>query len=122
MGDAGVVDEHVDPAKSTDHRVNGALHGIRPRDVALKGKAALIPAVKARHGRLSGLLVHIQHRDVGAVFDGQRGNGGADTHASPSDHRDFVAQLVASHALRAAPRRVLVRGSIRSRTPSPTRL
>ena len=91
LGDAGVVDQHVDPAELRDHLVDGRLAGRLVGDVA--GVAAMRVAEFARGSR-RGVAVEVENDRPAAVQREEPRRGPADTacRGRTSDNADLVCE------------------------------
>src|SRR5439155_14256544 len=84
-GDAGVVDDDVEPAPARVSRCDRALHVIHARDV---GDESHRRGADLAGGRLDRRLVQVDERDAGAVGDEPPRNRQPDSAGAPGYQRD----------------------------------
>ena len=95
-GDAGVVDQHVDPAELVDHALHGGLGGGRVDDVAADAhRAGTVGELEPAGSLLSGGLVEVEDRDGGALAREALRDAEADASRCSGDDGDTA--VVATH-------------------------
>ncbi len=97
IGDAGVVDQHVDGAEALDRAIEQVLHrgfvGHVGRDRERFGAHAL----ELRHQRLEPLGAARGEHDLGALAGEDERTGLADARAGAGDHHDATLQDTLGH-------------------------
>src|SRR5690606_229361 len=100
MGDAGVVDQHVDAAEAVHYQRNGLLYRRRILSVAAQPRRfSVVPVCQVLNQGIHGVLLQIDDHQTRTRLGHTLGQRTTDPRAAAGDHHDFALEALADKYL-----------------------